>query len=450
MSADSSALPATWPPNSVRGDVAAIGPATDVYALGVMLFEMLTGRTPYTGAMSVVIGRILTSPVPPVKEFRPDVDARLDAICRKAMAKAPADRFRSMAEFAEALGAYLKAPSASPPPLPAPPVAAILQAPSPRVVRSPFDDLEDAARPTPASQKAKRGQTATVRLPRSKWPIIAGAAVCLLLAGLAVLWAGGVFKVKTADGILVVQVNEPNAEVFVDGDRVTVTWSDGGKKAEIHVKPGTRKVEVKKDGFSVDGTDLTFRDGDRVVFTARLLPEPRVAKADQPAPEKPSPPNTPPEKSPPPPAPPKTGENPDEITNSIGMKLKLIKPGKFLMGSPDGGEGRLGSEGPQHEVEISKAFYLGTYPVTRGQFAAFVKDDGGYQTEAENDGKGWGYNVSTKQFESGPKYSWRDPGFPQTDDASGGQRYLERRAEVLCVAEQEGGQALRVADGGGV
>ena len=124
----------------------------------------------------------------------------------------------------------------------------------------------------------------TARLPRKKWPIIAGAAVCLLLAGLAVLWAGGVFKVQTADGVLLVQVNEPNAEVFVDGDRVTVTWSDGGKKAEIHVKAGTRKVEVKKDGFSVDGKELTFKDGDREVFTARLLPEPRVAKADQPPP----------------------------------------------------------------------------------------------------------------------------------------------------------------------
>ena len=39
---------------------------------------------------------------------------------------------------------------------------------------------------------------------------------------------------------------------------------------------------MKKDGFGVDGTDLTFRDGDRVVFTARLLPERGVAKADQP------------------------------------------------------------------------------------------------------------------------------------------------------------------------
>ncbi len=58
--------------------------------------------------------------------------------------------------------------------------------------------------------------------------------------------------------------------------------------------PGTRKVEVKKDGFSVDGKELTFKDGDREVFTARLQPsEPRVAKADAPPPEKsPPPPDT--------------------------------------------------------------------------------------------------------------------------------------------------------------
>ena len=47
-------------------------------------------------------------------------------------------------------------------------------------------------------------------------------------------------------------------------------------------------------------------------------------------------------------------------------------------------EGRNDDEGPQHEVEITKAFYMGVYPVTRGQFAAFVKDDG-YRTEAETD-----------------------------------------------------------------
>jgi len=47
-----------------------------------------------------------------------------------------------------------------------------------------------------------------------------------------------------------------------------------------------------------------------------------------------------------------------------------IKPGKFLMGSPDSEAGRLLDEGPQHEVTISKDFWLGKYPVTQAQFQA--------------------------------------------------------------------------------
>ena len=111
-----------------------------------------------------------------------------------------------------------------------------------------------------------------------------------------------------------------------------------------------------------------------------------------------------------------TRGNRDELVNSIGMKLKRIKPGTFTMGSPKDEEGRYDNEEPQHEVEITKAFYMGVYPVTRGQFAAFVKDDG-YQTEAEKSGTtNIGYNADTKKFELDPKYNWKNPGFAQTDE----------------------------------
>ncbi len=105
-----------------------------------------------------------------------------------------------------------------------------------------------------------------------------------------------------------------------------------------------------------------------------------------------------------------------EITNSIGMKLVLIPAGKFLMGSPKDEKGRDEDEA-QHEVEITKPFYLGTYTVTLGQFRAFVKD-AGYQTAAEKDGQGgWGYNAETKKFEGRkPHYNWKNPGFAQMDD----------------------------------
>lgn len=115
--------------------------------------------------------------------------------------------------------------------------------------------------------------------------------------------------------------------------------------------------------------------------------------------------------------PPITAKDEKRFTNSIGMKLVLIPAGKFMMGSPESEKDRGSDEGPQHEVEITKPFYLGIHEVTVGQFRAFVRDTG-YKTEAEKDGKGgWGYNADTKKWE-GPKphYHWQNTGWEQTDE----------------------------------
>jgi formylglycine-generating enzyme required for sulfatase activity len=61
-------------------------------------------------------------------------------------------------------------------------------------------------------------------------------------------------------------------------------------------------------------------------------------------------------------------ELPHYLTNSVGMKLVLIPAGTFLMGSPAREQGRSADEGPQHEVTISRPYYLGVYPVTQEQF----------------------------------------------------------------------------------
>ena len=58
---------------------------------------------------------------------------------------------------------------------------------------------------------------------------------------------------------------------------------------------------------------------------------------------------------------------PKEITNSIGMKLVLIPKGTFMMGSPESEERRDKNE-TQHEVTISKDYYLGVYEVTQAQY----------------------------------------------------------------------------------
>lgn len=64
-----------------------------------------------------------------------------------------------------------------------------------------------------------------------------------------------------------------------------------------------------------------------------------------------------------------------EITNTIGMKLVYIPPDKFLMGSPQDEESRYDGEGPQHEVEITRGFYLGKYEVTQAQYRAVMGEN---------------------------------------------------------------------------
>jgi uncharacterized protein (TIGR02996 family) len=60
------------------------------------------------------------------------------------------------------------------------------------------------------------------------------------------------------------------------------------------------------------------------------------------------------------------------LTNALGQTLVLVPPGKFLMGSPPDEEERFDDEGPQHEVEITRPFYLATHLVTQAQYVALM------------------------------------------------------------------------------
>lgn len=105
-----------------------------------------------------------------------------------------------------------------------------------------------------------------------------------------------------------------------------------------------------------------------------------------------------------------------ELTNSIGMKLRLIPAGEFMMGSPPEELGRADDEGPAHRVRISTPFYLGTYEITLGQFREFA-DATNHKTDAEKDRKGgWGYTGDdTRPFKQAIKYNWRSTGFEQSE-----------------------------------
>ncbi|MGE5650252.1 MAG: formylglycine-generating enzyme family protein [Bacillota bacterium] len=129
---------------------------------------------------------------------------------------------------------------------------------------------------------------------------------------------------------------------------------------------------------------------------------------------------------------------PAHVDNVLGMRLVLVPAGEFLMGSDETPDAlakdypqyerrrfvELSDEAPVHRVRITHPFYLGQYEVTVGQFRKFLELSG-YVPQSVADGTGgYGYNPDYDPRTSprgdafdgrNPKYSWRNPGFPQDD-----------------------------------
>jgi serine/threonine-protein kinase len=100
--------PDYMPPEQAEGRVRDIGPASDVYAMGCILYEMLTGRPPFRHqSMVQLIDAIRFEPPIPPRFFVKSVPSDLEAICLKCLRKAAADRYRTAADLAEALHRYL-------------------------------------------------------------------------------------------------------------------------------------------------------------------------------------------------------------------------------------------------------------------------------------------------------------------------------------------------------
>jgi hypothetical protein len=98
--------PAYMAPEQAAGQYQSLGPWTDLYGLGVVLYQMLTGKLPFEGPPLQVLARIVQETPLPLRHWRPELSPDLEAVVSKALAKSPAERYQTAQQFAEALAGW--------------------------------------------------------------------------------------------------------------------------------------------------------------------------------------------------------------------------------------------------------------------------------------------------------------------------------------------------------
>jgi serine/threonine protein kinase len=200
-----------------------VDPRCDLFSLGCILYQMLTGARPYQGETAIAVLRTVALHSPaPLGDVRPDAPPELLALLVRLLAKNPEDRPATAQEVAETLRSLEL--------LPPTPVA-----------------RESAKRPAPRSRK-----------PRGA---IAGAALVLGLVALTVvLW-------PTPRGTVRIESDDPEVKVVFDKDGPRILGAD---KETITLPAGEHAVFIKRGDFTFEAETLILKQGAAVTLTVEL------------------------------------------------------------------------------------------------------------------------------------------------------------------------------------
>jgi serine/threonine protein kinase len=260
--------PAYMAPEQARGDPDAMGPACDIYSLGVILYQLLAGRLPFVGDTMAILTQLAVDEPKPPSAHRPGVDPALEAICVKAMAKAVGDRYRSMTALVGVLTEYLKQEP--------PDSETIVQ-----------QSAIDAAGPGSSDVQTEQlsGSVAAIARPASRWWVYSALAVVASALFFGVVGiAGIVYYFATNEGTIAISLSDPAAkvDVMIDGKPIS-------PDTPLRLAPGSHVLEVSGKGYRTIRPEFVVARGTNPPLQVTLEPDAAQAKGVPPPKDLPPP-----------------------------------------------------------------------------------------------------------------------------------------------------------------
>jgi|GEM_PF-1300385 len=279
--------PAYMSPEQIEGDPAKIGAASDIYSLGVVLYEMITGKLPFQGTMMSVIGQIATTEPTPVGQWRKELaDSPLERLCRKMLAKSIDDRPQTMQEAARALDYILSG-------LPGggsdgekermrdgETACAHSDAPSLHPSVSPSLSFT----PAPAAEVVKYPEAVLAQESRDRARMfLATTLILVVLVGFFAA-AAGVVYIATNQGTLEITSHVDNVQIEVIGENGQVRMLDldtGTQVVRLPTGDYSIVLSGNRNDVAIDQGKVTVKRGGKVAVTAQLATNlPRPARVD--------------------------------------------------------------------------------------------------------------------------------------------------------------------------